>query len=140
MTSPDVEHILCARTADLPPAWLPPHGALPLDEGALLDTLERTEPHWLPRPAAESDPTHKQWIPYILLCTRDDLLAVYPRRGSETRLHGLWSCGIGGHINPVDQPPDTAAADRRAFWQRTLHNGLQRELREEFPSAAAGIT
>lgn len=133
-----VEHILCARAADLPPTWLPKAGCLPITEQSLLATLAEIEPLWLPRPAAETDPTHKQWIPYVLLRNSRDELAAYPRQGTEARLHGLWSVGIGGHINPVDHSrPDPA---HRTLWRNALWTGLRRELAEEFPAATEGDT
>jgi predicted NUDIX family phosphoesterase len=53
------------------------------------------------RAAAEEDPTFKQLIPYIILeC--DDEIFTYHRKGTEQRLHGFKSCGIGGHINHTD--------------------------------------
>lgn len=136
--TPAVEHILCARTADLPPAWLPEAGAVPLAEQALLDTLATLEPLWLPRPAAEHDPGFKQWIPYVLVQNARAELAAYPRQGTEARLHGLWSVGIGGHINPEDHVRDIT--DPRTLWRDALWTGLRRELAEEFPAAAEGAT
>jgi len=133
-----VERILCARTADLPPAWLAEAGCLPVTESALLDALAQVEALWLPRPSAETDPTHKQWIPYILLRNSHGELAAYPRQGTEARLHGLWSVGIGGHINPVDHSGD--GTDLRALWREALWTGLRRELAEEFPAATEGAT
>lgn len=138
MTVPAVEHILCARAADLPETWLPENGCLPLTEPALLDALAKVEPLWLPRPAAETDPTHKQWIPYVLIRNSRGELAAYPRQGTEARLHGWWSVGIGGHINPVDH--SGRGANRRELWREALWTGLRRELAEEFPAATEGAT
>jgi len=100
--------------------------------------LARVEPLWLPRPAAETDPGHKQWIPYALIRNPRGEFAAYPRQGVEARLHGLWSVGIGGHVNPVDH--SSPAPDRRALWREALWTGLRRELAEEFPAATAGAT
>lgn len=130
------EQILCARTADLPAEWLPPAGAVPLDEPRLLDTLGRIQPWWRARAEAEHDPRSKQWIPYVLVQNRQGELAVYRRRGTEARLHGLWSIGIGGHINPADADPAPPGQDLRSFWRRAFWSGLQRELAEEFPAVS----
>ncbi len=127
------EAILCARTTDLPTAWLLEVGAVPLDEDVLFSVLESITPHWLPRSQVEGDPAFKQWIPYVLLRNTGGELAAYPRQGSEARLHGLWSLGIGGHINPID-------GDTGASWREWLWNGLRRELAEEFPAAVTGRT
>lgn len=73
---------------------------------------------FLPRPAAEEDPTHKQLIPYCTLRfspppagdeERPAKLFSYLRgKGQgEARLHAKRSLGIGGHINPGDGDPQT---------------------------------
>ncbi len=81
---------------------------------------------FIPRPAAEKDPSYKQIIPYIILQTADlEMTAVYNRQGSEKRLHDLWSVGIGGHINPVDVKHQTTS------FEQILVTGMQRELSEE---------
>ena len=70
-----------------------------------------------PRPDAESDPSWKQIIPYVLL--RDGERIFLMRRtnaGGDERLHDRYSIGIGGHINPQDADVD---------------GGLEREWREE---------
>jgi predicted NUDIX family phosphoesterase len=61
---------------------------------------------WLDRDKAEKDPSFKQLIPYCLL-TRGREVFCYQRspKGGESRLHGLWSIGCGGHVNPVDNKP-----------------------------------
>ncbi len=131
------EKVLCARSSDLPPAWLPGAGAVPMDESALFAELASIPPHWLTRRQAEVDPSFKQWIPYVLLRNHRDELAAYPRQGNEARLHGLWSLGLGGHVNPVDSTP---SPDARMQWPALLWNGLRRELMEEYPGAAEGRT
>lgn len=140
MSGTTPERILCSRAADLPRAWLPEAGAVPLDEAALLDALASITPHWPARSAAENEPAFKQWIPYVLLQDPHGQFAAYPRRGTEARLHGLWSIGLGGHINPQDHTAASADHDLRRFWQHTIWSGLRRELHEEFPAAACGAT
>ncbi len=78
------------------------------------------------RQEAEKNPSLKQVIPYIVLQTKDLAhTAIYNRQGSETRLHDLWSLGIGGHINPLDQ------ANSKASFKDILLSGMNRELDEE---------
>ena len=71
------------------------------------------------RPLAEQTPDWKQWIPYCVLRCRPPgstpaprgpqdadrgILRVQRTKGqSEARLHGSWSIGIGGHVEPEDQ-------------------------------------
>ncbi len=130
MQSKSNELVLCSERSVLPPTWLPDEGQLLIEEPALIARLNLTDVHWLPRDQAEIDTNFKQWIPYILLRNPRGELAAYPRQGTEKRLHGLWSVGLGGHINPVDG----------STWAAALWNGLRRELQEEFPSAAGGTT
>lgn len=81
------------------------------------------------RAGAEQDPYRKQIIPYVLIQSLDGgTTAAYCRRGSEKRLHDLWSIGIGGHINPVDR--QAVGHDTPSF-QEILTAGMERELNEE---------
>lgn len=137
MTDHHAEQVLCVRTSELPTAWLPKAGVVRLDEAALIAGLECTPALWLPRNQVEVDPSFKQWIPYVLLRNHCGEMAAYPRQGNEARLHGLWSLGIGGHVNPVDA---TSTPRARVQWPELLWNGLRRELMEEYPAAAQGET
>ena len=80
---------------------------------------------FLPRGAAETDPTHKQIIPYSIFHHRGKYL-VYTRGGKsgEKRLMAKQSVGIGGHINPHDEREDSLAST-------TYMNGVEREIDEE---------
>jgi predicted NUDIX family phosphoesterase len=61
-----------------------------------------------------------------MVCDENKRIAVYPRNGSETRLHGLFSAAAGGHVNLDDRKND----DQPML--DILHNALLRELNEEF--------
>lgn len=65
---------------------------------------------YIPRSSAETDPSWKQIIPYVMLACEGKLL-VYRRgrRSTETRLVDLHSLGLGGHINPGDESIFAAA-------------------------------
>ncbi len=119
------ESILVVDRTLLPPAWLALRTALPLSEVRLRQCLDRAAPAWRSRAEVETDPACKQPIPYAIVADAGGRLAVYPRQGSEQRLHGLWSAGVGGHVNPGDQ-------DGAENIAATLKNGLRRELAEEF--------
>jgi len=55
------------------------------------------------RTEAEGDKRYKQLIPYALIICNDRLLRYRRGRGGqETRLHGLYSVGVGGHISEED--------------------------------------
>ena len=75
------------------------------------------------RAVVEDDPGFKQIIPYVVVrhggaC----LLTRRTNRQTESRLHGKYSLGIGGHIND---------AERCADGENIIHAGLERELAEE---------
>lgn len=78
-----------------------------------------------PRSEAEQDRRYKQLIPYVILIS-DDRVLRYRRGvgGGETRLHGLWSIGIGGHISDEDR--DLFSEDALGYY-----DGMWREVREE---------
>jgi len=84
-------------------------------------------PRFIPRSQAETDPTHKQLIPYVIMtCQGKCLSYVRGRRAGETRLIGNRSIGIGGHINPVDDMP-LFSAD----FGETYLTAVDREVAEE---------
>ena len=61
---------------------------------------------FMKRSQAEKDPSYKQLIPYVIMsCDGKYLSYVRGRRAGESRLLGLRSIGIGGHINPSDDMP-----------------------------------
>jgi predicted NUDIX family phosphoesterase len=65
-------------------------------------TLER-DGQYEPRSVMEGDPDFKQIIPYLVL--RDGSRYFLMRRtsaGVDVRLHGRYSIGVGGHLNPGD--------------------------------------
>lgn len=78
----------------------------------------------LDRAHAEADPSHKQPIPYCLVTSGFERVLCVRRRqaGSEARLHGLLSLGLGGHAHPEDLGPDGR------FLTRTLARELGEEL------------
>lgn len=106
--------------------YVVPRAALP-DEcrwyGLRTDGLEsfvtavERDGRYEPRAAMELDPSFKQIIPYLVL--RDGpryFLMQRTRGGGDARLHGAYSIGVGGHLNPGDGG---------------LTGGLRREWHEE---------
>jgi predicted NUDIX family phosphoesterase len=79
---------------------------------------------YLNRSDAEKDPRYKQLIPYVLIICNDKILR-YRRgkRGQESRLHGLYSVGVGGHISEDDHG---LFSNRHGY-----QDGMRRELMEE---------
>ncbi|HHY86670.1 MAG TPA: hypothetical protein GYA07_14225 [Verrucomicrobia bacterium] len=86
-----------------------------------------TEPsrlRYLNRSEAEHDKRYKQLIPYVLIVCNGRILRYRRGKGGqETRLHGLYSVGIGGHISDED----------RGLFSGPIgyHEGMRRELMEE---------
>jgi len=80
---------------------------------------------YLNRSEAEQDRRYKQLIPYVLLIS-DDRILRYRRGkgGQETRLHGLYSIGVGGHIS--DEDHGLFSGNDRGYAE-----GMRRELIEE---------
>ena len=83
---------------------------------AFVAALER-DGRYEPRALMEVDPAFKQVIPYLVL--RDGeryFLMQRTAAGGDARLHGHYSIGVGGHLNPGDGG---------------LLGGLRREWEEE---------
>ncbi len=87
--------------------------------------LSRGNNFFLPRSRAESDPAHKQIIPYALLACQDRVLYyVRGKKAGEKRLVAKGSIGIGGHMNESDE--SLFALDEAAY-----RAGVEREVSEE---------
>lgn len=87
--------------------------------------LDRGNNFFTPRAAAESDPSLKQIIPYVLLVHQGKVLHyVRGKKAGEQRLVSKGSIGIGGHVNDHDE--DLFALDLDAY-----NAGVQREVSEE---------
>jgi predicted NUDIX family phosphoesterase len=79
---------------------------------------------YLNRSEAEQDKRYKQLIPYVLVICNDKILRYRRGKGGqETRLHGLFSVGVGGHISEED---NGLFSNRLGY-----EEGMRRELMEE---------
>lgn len=82
------------------------------------------------RSDADQDKRYKQLIPYVLLICNDKILRYRRGKGGgETRLHGLYSVGIGGHISEDDHG---LFSNNRGY-----QDSMRRELMEEVGIDAA---
>jgi predicted NUDIX family phosphoesterase len=99
---------------------------LNFEPGRYLDAiLSRGNNFFLPRSKAETDPTHKQIIPYVLVsCAGRVLYYVRGKKAGEQRLVAKGSIGIGGHMNDTDE--SLFAWDEAAY-----RAGVEREVNEE---------
>ena len=99
------------------PGW---RGVRTCELGGVIATIEATG-RFEPRATVEDDPGLKQLIPYLVV--RDGTSYFLMRRtrgGADSRLHDLWSIGVGGHLNPGDDG---------------VLEGLRREWHEEVEAA-----
>ena len=80
---------------------------------------------YLNRSEAEQDRRFKQLIPYaLIICNGKILRYRRGRGGQESRLHGLYSVGVGGHISEEDNGLFSSS-------QLGYHDAMRRELVEE---------
>lgn len=107
-----------------------------LEEAGLFQGLNLAVEQYLPiitssaklvyinRSEAEQDKRYKQLIPYVLVVCNGKILRYRRGKGGqETRLHGLYSVGIGGHISDEDS----------GLFSKDLGymDGMRREIMEE---------
>jgi predicted NUDIX family phosphoesterase len=79
---------------------------------------------YLNRSEAEHDKRYKQLIPYVLIVCQGKVLRYRRGKGGqESRLHGLFSVGVGGHIAEEDNGLFSSGLG--------YHDGMRRELMEE---------
>ncbi|HEV2318873.1 MAG TPA: hypothetical protein VGV18_03940 [Verrucomicrobiae bacterium] len=87
---------------------------------------------YLDRTQAEHDQRYKQIIPYALILCGDKILR-YRRgkRGAESRLHGLYSVGVGGHIREQENWPFSRGLGYREAMRRRLMEELDMDMTRE---------
>ena len=99
-------------------------------DGYLPALLARENNFFMPRSEAETDPTHKQIIPYALLVHEGRVLHyVRGKKAGEQRLVSKGSIGIGGHMNDGDE--GLFSMDRAAY-----DAAVAREVNEELKLAS----
>jgi predicted NUDIX family phosphoesterase len=149
-----MELVLVVKRRDLEVELGLPVGYAPLEAAHAARLLELIEARgfFVERRHAEQDPELKQPIPYCLVQCGAELLCVRrTKRSSEGRLHGAWSIGIGGHIEPQDRLPSVQDAPRqdghlahnvalstspRGIVERAARRELFEELELPLPSEA----
>jgi len=103
------------------------HGLNLEPEKYLQALLSRGNNFFLPRAQAETDPTHKQIIPYAIITHNNRVLHyVRGKKAGEQRLVAKGSIGIGGHMNQEDESLFNFAIDEAAY-----RAGVEREVNEE---------
>uniref|UniRef100_A0A7V3VS68 DNA mismatch repair protein MutT n=1 Tax=Mesoaciditoga lauensis TaxID=1495039 RepID=A0A7V3VS68_9BACT len=94
---------------------------IPIDE---IKKLVETKGFFVRREKAESDELERQIIPYVVMQNKDGLYLTVRRLNAQTekRLHGMYSIGMGGHVNDHDEGETP--------WMKFL-SGMEREMNEE---------
>lgn len=82
----------------------------------ILEIINNANPQFIDREIAEKDDTFLQIIPYVLIFNNAHEIFTYTRNGTEVRLKGLRSAGIGGHIN-----------DTQIMWDLKKGNRIREE-------------
>ena len=114
------EKILVVPRTTLPEA-LPKKGFMPCAESTAQDLLRCGQ--FIDRDKAETNPSLKQIIPYVVLRSGQLVFRYWrTKRAGESRLHHLYSIGLGGHINE---------RDTNLFSPSELLEAAMRELDEE---------
>jgi predicted NUDIX family phosphoesterase len=125
VSDPAAERVLVISTAQLQERAGPEglfQGYSPAVDRFLPWLFHPTHLCYLPRSQAETDPSFKQLIPYIVLrCGGEVFHYTRGKSGTEARLRALRSVGVGGHICQED---GAAAAG-------PYRTGMLRELAEE---------
>lgn len=115
------ENVLCVRkeiTETWKSAAFTPCG----DEAELLSEINQNK-IFVNRGAAENDFTLHQIIPYVAIrCEHDWFVTKRTSKQTESRLHNMYSIGLGGHINP----DESISSDTNI-----VEAGMYRELEEE---------
>lgn len=112
------ENVLCVPTEQMRLAFDLSLGSWQIS----MEELNRLPQCFEKRALLEQDYTYKQLIAYALVFDDQGQVLTYQRCGSEKRLKGIWSAGIGGHVTDED---------RQITPYNTLLQGLKREFSEE---------
>jgi predicted NUDIX family phosphoesterase len=90
--------------------------------------LEKKNNHFMPRAKAETDPSFKQVIPYVVITDGKNILHyVRGKKAGEQRLVAKGSVGIGGHINNEDE----TLFGLSSFGMEAFRDAVKREVCEE---------
>ncbi len=118
----DPEFIWVVRRRDLFPRHYPQgFWSMEREGDPILETILE-KGFFVERREAETEVAWKQCIPYCLLLHGEKIFLLERLKAqTESRLHGLLSIGIGGHINPCDLRGPS----------HLLGNSALRELQEE---------
>lgn len=118
--SDPTELVIC-----IPTAWIVANLDEGLNDVPIGRVLRDSDWRWMVRSDAETHPDYTHLVTYGVLECGDRVFA-YSRgsSGGESRLHGFWSLGVGGHVTPDDFPDG-------AVTEGGIRCAARRELSEE---------
>lgn len=132
--------VLCISRDALSEQSIPPsvQGIFPFN----LDKVSPEDFHFINRKIVDSDKElyrnmayyFPQILPYIAVMDTEGKYLTYSRNGTETRLHGSRSIGIGGHIDICDFYDEDFHLFNSPI--ETIAQATHRELQEEINVAA----
>lgn len=115
--------ILVFKRKDIKKMYLKEKTVIKISEQQLIKDFKSESINFFVRDKCEKNTEYKQIIPYVLV-THHNKMACYQRNGSENRLRGKYSVGIGGHVEKQDYVSYSLI--------QTIYNSIYRELSEEF--------
>jgi len=121
--STSLNEVLVFNRKDICNQYLKEKIVLNISESDLTNDFKSTSMKFIEREKCETNSEYKQIIPYIIV-NFFEKIACYQRKGSENRLHGKYSIGIGGHVEKKDYVYQNLIS--------TIKNTIYRELSEEF--------
>jgi predicted NUDIX family phosphoesterase len=112
------EAVLCVPKAAIFPHGRP-HGFWTEGIDELLTAIQ-TQAVFVPRSEAEEDSSFQQIIPYCTVMHSDGtyLMTYRTKQSTESRLHNLYSIGVGGHVN--DGGDDAVVSGLTREWQEEV--------------------
>lgn len=135
------ELVLCVNRADLTAQGVGEHGVYPINLGAIRQSayglLNRESADEKSIGSVAVGTIHPQFLGYIQIQNSEGKYLAYQRKGKEEGLTGMWSIGVGGHVNHMDFylasfdagiPEDE---DVPVPLNKVLMKGIERELKEE---------
>lgn len=132
MSGPTDAELVLVLPRDSVPGGCDFHG-LRSASATLLEELRAVvarDGRYIERSTAETDPTFKQLIPYVVAREGDAVFLMHRTdAGGDVRLHGKSSIGVGGHLNPVDDGEDALMAGLRREWDEELEAPWDPEFR-----------
>ncbi len=125
------EIVLCFKKTDLPKVFYEEEFYYECSNVDFFMNYVNCNYEWLMRKCCETDDDYFQIIPYaVVQDNATGKILTYKRKGTENRLHGLLSCGIGGHVSIADYDDIDDDACENALLQ-CVDISLKREVREE---------